>query len=97
MLRACLRRRSSWTAMGRWLSMENQSLSTDLKSVLEEKIPAKQEEVKQVKKQLGEEILGKVTVNMCMGGMRGIPGLVWETSLLDPEEGIRFRYVLYRL
>jgi len=26
-----------------------------------------------------------------MGGMRGIPGLLWETSLLDPEEGIRFR------
>ena len=25
------------------------------------------------------------------GGMRGIRGLVTETSLLDPEEGIRFR------
>ncbi len=25
------------------------------------------------------------------GGMRGIKGLVTETSLLDPEEGIRFR------
>lgn len=23
--------------------------------------------------------------------MRGIKGLVWETSVLDPEEGIRFR------
>ncbi len=28
---------------------------------------------------------------MAIGGMRGIPGLLWETSLLDPEEGIRFR------
>jgi len=25
------------------------------------------------------------------GGMRGIKGLVTETSVLDPEEGIRFR------
>lgn len=25
------------------------------------------------------------------GGMRGIKGMVYETSLLDPEEGIRFR------
>lgn len=28
---------------------------------------------------------------MCIGGMRGIPGLLWETSLLDADEGIRFR------
>lgn len=25
------------------------------------------------------------------GGMRGIKGLVWETSVLDADEGIRFR------
>lgn len=25
------------------------------------------------------------------GGMRGIKGLVCETSVLDPDEGIRFR------
>ena len=26
-----------------------------------------------------------------MGGMRGVPGFLYETSLLDAEEGIRFR------
>ncbi|GAB2293119.1 hypothetical protein Dimus_027331 [Dionaea muscipula] len=26
-----------------------------------------------------------------LGGMRGMVGLLWETSLHDPEEGIRFR------
>ncbi|GJU27383.1 citrate synthase, mitochondrial [Tanacetum coccineum] len=26
-----------------------------------------------------------------LGGMRGMTGLLWETSLLDPDEGIRFR------
>lgn len=25
------------------------------------------------------------------GGMRGIKGMIWEPSVLDPEEGIRFR------
>ena len=28
---------------------------------------------------------------MALGGMRGITGLLWETSLLDADEGIRFR------
>ena len=28
---------------------------------------------------------------MMYGGMRGIHGLVTETSVLDPDEGIRFR------
>ena len=35
--------------------------------------------------------MGEVTVNMMYGGMRGIRGLVTETSVLDPDEGIRFR------
>jgi len=35
--------------------------------------------------------LGNVTVDQVIGGMRGIPGLLWETSLLDPDEGIRLR------
>lgn len=35
--------------------------------------------------------LGDTTVDMALGGMRGIKGMLWETSLLDPEEGIRFR------
>jgi citrate synthase len=51
----------------------------------------KQERVKKIRKDLGQKSLGQVTVEQCIGGMRGIPGLLWETSLLDPEEGIRFR------
>uniref|UniRef100_A0A1B0CK43 Citrate synthase n=2 Tax=Lutzomyia longipalpis TaxID=7200 RepID=A0A1B0CK43_LUTLO len=35
--------------------------------------------------------MGEVTVDMMYGGMRGIKGLVCETSVLDPDEGIRFR------
>eukprot|EP00877_Chromochloris_zofingiensis_P012101 jgi/Chrzof1/7144/Cz02g12210.t1 len=50
-----------------------------------------QERLKRIKKSFGNRPLGEVTVDMCIGGMRGITGLLWETSLLDPEEGIRFR------
>ena len=35
--------------------------------------------------------LGEVTVDQAIGGARGVKCMLWETSLLDPEEGIRFR------
>lgn len=67
------------------------STGTDLKSVVAAKVPGEQERLKAIKKTHGSKKLGDVTVDMTIGGMRGIPGLLWETSLLDPEEGIRFR------
>lgn len=54
-------------------------------------IPEKQAEVKEFRKAYGNKALGEVTVDQAYGGMRGIKGLIWEGSVLDPEEGIRFR------
>ncbi|CAG9768261.1 unnamed protein product [Ceutorhynchus assimilis] len=65
--------------------------NTDLKSILAQKIPKEIEKVKNFRKSHGNTKVGEVTVNMMYGGMRGIKGLVCETSVLDPEEGIRFR------
>lgn len=65
--------------------------TSELKAVLAQKIPKEQARLKTIKQQLGSKSLGDVTVDMCIGGMRGIPGMLWETSLLDAEEGIRFR------
>jgi len=67
------------------------STAPDLKTVMEEKIPVFQEEVKAFRKQHANTKVGEVTVDMMYGGMRGIKGLVTETSVLDAEEGIRFR------
>jgi len=39
----------------------------------------------------GEKVLDSVTLSQAYQGSRGIPSLVTETSLLDSEEGIRFR------
>jgi citrate synthase len=60
-------------------------------SRLEELVPAKQEELKNVKAQFGDKVLGQVTVNQAIGGARGVKCMLWDTSSLDPEEGIRFR------
>lgn len=65
--------------------------STDLKGILAAKIPKEQERIKAFRKQHGNTKVGEVTVDMMYGGMRGIKGLVCETSVLDPDEGIRFR------
>ncbi len=48
-------------------------------------------EVKQFVKEHGDHVLGSYTVAQVYQGMKGMVGMVTETSKLDPEEGIRFR------
>lgn len=67
------------------------STSVNLREVLAEKIPEKQDEIKEFRKKYGSHVVGEIQVDMMYGGMRGIKGLVTETSVLDPDEGIRFR------
>ncbi|XP_063931514.1 probable citrate synthase 2, mitochondrial [Zophobas morio] len=62
-----------------------------LKGRLEEIIPVKKEEVKELKSKFGHVSLGEITIEQAYGGMRGVKCLVTETSVLDPLEGIRYR------
>ena len=48
-------------------------------------------EIKDLLKEHGNKKIGEVTLSQVYQGMRGITGLVTETSLLDAQEGIRFR------
>jgi citrate synthase len=48
-------------------------------------------EIKELLKEHGNKKIGEVTLSQAYQGMRGITGLVTETSLLDAQEGIRFR------
>ena len=48
-------------------------------------------EIKEIIKTHGHKKIGEVTLAQVYQGMRGITGLVTETSLLDANEGIRFR------
>ena len=63
--------------------------------ILKEKFRVKAEaaslEIKEIIKTHGAKKVGEVTLAQVYQGMRGITGLVTETSLLDAQEGIRFR------
>jgi citrate synthase len=63
--------------------------------VIKDKFKAKADiaaaEIKEMLKEHGNKKIGEVTLSQIYQGMRGITGLVTETSLLDSQEGIRFR------
>jgi citrate synthase len=65
--------------------------SSGLKAKLATLIPVKVKEVQEIRKKHGNKELCAVTIDQAYTGMRGIKSMVWETSLLDPLEGIRFR------
>jgi len=61
-----------------------------LKETLQEVIPAKQEQLKRLKAEHSQTVVGDVKVENIIGGMRGLKSMLWEASVLDPNEGIRF-------
>ncbi|TMI64359.1 MAG: citrate (Si)-synthase, eukaryotic [Bacteroidetes bacterium] len=62
-----------------------------LKDTFKQKADAAGAEIKDILKEHGNKVIGEVTLSQAYQGMRGITGLVSETSLLDSQEGIRFR------
>ena len=62
-----------------------------LKEKFYEKSSKLKAEIKSELKVHGNTIVGDVKLSQVFGGMRGVPSLVWETSKLDANEGIRFR------
>ena len=54
-------------------------------------VPKYRADFKKLKDDFGTKSLGEYTLGQTIGGMRGIVGLLTETSLLDANEGIRFR------
>jgi citrate synthase len=71
--------------------MNNKSEILKVKDRLSELIPTWREEIRTLSKEYGKISLGDVPIEAVIGGMRGIKGLVCDTSYLDPMEGIRFR------
>ncbi len=62
-----------------------------LKAKFKEKATALSAEIKELIKEHGNTVIDSVTVSQAYGGMRDIKSMIWETSLLDAQEGIRFR------
>ncbi|KAL6720235.1 citrate (Si)-synthase [Lecanora helva] len=62
-----------------------------LKDTFADNLPREIEKIKKLRKDYGSKVVGEVTLDQVYGGARGIKSLVWEGSVLDSEEGIRFR------
>ncbi|CCM04703.1 uncharacterized protein FIBRA_06889 [Fibroporia radiculosa] len=90
-LRSVLRqsRRSPFARQARLASTSAKQVS--LKDRVAELIPAEIENVKATRAEHGKKTFGPVLVDQLYGGMRGMPALIWDGSVLDAEEGIRFR------
>lgn len=63
----------------------------DIKKKFRAKADKLSEEIKELIKQHGSTPIEDVTLSQIYQGMRGITGIVSEVSLLDAQEGIRFR------
>jgi citrate synthase len=62
-----------------------------LKDLFYETASDSSEQIKSLIKEHGNTVVDTVTLSQVYQGMRGIVGLVTETSLLDSNEGIRFK------
>jgi citrate synthase len=62
-----------------------------LKKKFEKKSNDLRNEVKMLLRNHGNEKVDEVSLKQIYGGARGVKMMVWETSQLDPVEGIRFR------
>ncbi len=62
-----------------------------LKNLFKAKADQLGAEIKDILKEHGSKKIGEVQLAQAYQGMRGITGMVYETSLLDAQEGIRFR------
>jgi citrate synthase len=64
-------------------------------SLLKEKmgglIATRQQEVMAFRKEHANTVIGDVTVGAVLGGMRGLPGMLYETSKLHEMDGIAYR------
>ena len=63
----------------------------ELKSRMSELIPGKRALLQEINKVHGEKVVDTVKVSQITGGMRSIKSMLWDVSLLDAQEGIRYR------
>jgi len=62
-----------------------------LQETLAQKIPAWREEIGKVRKELGGKVVSEVTINQAYGGMRGVKGMICDTSVVEPDKGLIVR------
>ncbi|MHC4696409.1 MAG: citrate (Si)-synthase [Planctomycetota bacterium] len=62
-----------------------------LQEVLQEKIPEYRNQVRGVISKTGAKVMSEVTVAQAYGGMRGVKGMICDTSVVEPDKGLIIR------
>ncbi|PLX28406.1 MAG: type I citrate synthase [Ignavibacteria bacterium] len=62
-----------------------------LQEKLAEVYAPQRDEIKQLVKEHGDKVVSQVTVKQVYGGMRGVKGLVCDTSVVPPDKGLIIR------
>lgn len=62
-----------------------------LKARLAEQIPGLRRDVQELVAEHGDAVISQVSVAQAFGGMRGVRGLVCDTSLVEPDTGLSIR------
>ncbi len=62
-----------------------------LKEKLAQIIPGLREEMGSIIKEHGDKVVSEVTVRQVYGGMRGVRGLICDTSSVEPDRGLAIR------
>ena len=62
-----------------------------LQDTLASRIPGWRAEIANIKRTLGEQVISEVTVDQAYGGMRGVKGMICDTSVVEPDQGLIIR------
>ncbi|KAF9457166.1 citrate synthase-like protein [Collybia nuda] len=73
-----------------YVAFRRSASTKSLQETLRDVIPEKQEQLRKLKSEHGQVVVGDVKIENIIGGMRGLKAMLWEASVLDANEGIRF-------
>ena len=62
-----------------------------LHEVLREQVDVRRQEIADLVREHGSKVISQVTVEQAYGGMRGVRGLICDTSVVDPDKGLSVR------
>jgi citrate synthase len=62
-----------------------------IKEALAPRVPVMRQEISDLVQEVGDAVISQVTVKQAYGGMRGVKGLVCDTSVVDPYQGLMIR------
>ncbi len=68
-------------------------MAKTLKQRLAEQIPALREERAALMKEHRDKVISQVTIEQAIGGMRGVKGMVCDTSVVEPDTGLVIRNI----